>query len=122
MKHRRSILFTLAAILLLTAFPAFINADAQVQANPDGATPLPVDVAALDDEIPPLEGGAPYPYPIISYEPPAAPATLNAPSAPTIDVWHGTTQNFGQLGNPQVWINVLGRVSGTPPVLSLIHI
>ena len=66
MKHRRSFLFTLAAILLLTAFPAFLNADALAQANPDGGTPLPVDVPVLDGEIPPWEGGAPSPYPIIS--------------------------------------------------------
>ena len=118
MKHRRSILFTLAAILLLTAFPAFLNADALVQTNPDGATPLPADTAPLDGEIPPLEGGAPYPYPIISYEPPAGPASPTAPDVPTIDVWYGTTQNFGQLGNPQTWINILGRVSGTPAVTS----
>ena len=121
MNHRRSILFTLAAILLLTAFPAFLNADALVQTNPDGATPLPADTAPLDGEIPPLEGGAPYPYPIISYEPPAGPASPTAPDVPTIDVWYGTTQNFGQLGNPQTWINILGRVSGTPAVTSLTY-
>ena len=121
MKHRRSFLFTLAAILLLTAFPAFLNADALAQANPDGGTPLPVDVPVLDGEIPPLEGGAPYPYPIISYEPAAGPTAPSTPNAPTIDVWHGTIQNFGQRGNPQVWINILGRVSGTPPVTSLTY-
>lgn len=119
MKHSRSILFTLAAILLLTAFPAFLYADAATQADPDGAWPPPVDVAhpvdvaTLPADIPPLEGGAAYPYPIITYEQPAAPAAPSAPNAPVIEVWYGNTQNFGQLGNPQVWANILGRVTGT---------
>ena len=42
-----------------------------------------------------------------------------SPNAPSINVWHGTTQNFGQLGNPQLWVNILGSVSGSPPVTSL---
>lgn len=29
----------------------------------------------------------------------------------TITVWYGDTQNYGQLGNPQPWVNILGRVS-----------
>jgi len=60
---------------------------------------------------PPVEDGAPYPYPIISYEAPAAaPASSDAPA---IDVWYGTTQNFGQLGNPQQWVNIPGTATGT---------
>lgn len=35
-----------------------------------------------------------------------APAT----AAPTIDVWYGDYQEFGQLGIPQQWVNVLGTV------------
>ncbi len=112
MKQSRSILFTLAAVLLLTAFPALLNADVAAQADPDGVWPSPVDVSTLPADIPPLEDGAPYPYPIITYEEPAAPASPSAPDAPVIDVWYGNTQNFGQLGNPQVWANILGRVTG----------
>ncbi|MFC1648708.1 malectin domain-containing carbohydrate-binding protein [Nanoarchaeota archaeon] len=33
-------------------------------------------------------------------------------SSLAIDVWYGTQQFFGQLGEPQVWANVLGKVSG----------
>lgn len=29
-----------------------------------------------------------------------------------IDLWYGDEQHFGQLGNPQKWINVLGNISG----------
>ena len=35
-------------------------------------------------------------------------ATTNA--APEIDVWYGQTQNFGQNGTPQQWVNILGNV------------
>ena len=120
MKHRRSILFTLAAILLLTAFPALLYADAAVQPDPDGQSPLPA-APTLEDEIPPLVDGAPYPYPIISYAPPAPPAAPAAADAPTIDVWYGASQNFGQHGNPQEWVNILGHVSGPLPITSLTY-
>jgi hypothetical protein len=36
-----------------------------------------------------------------------------ARSAPTIKVWYGNEQSFGELGNPQQWINILGNVSGS---------
>lgn len=32
-------------------------------------------------------------------------------AAPTITLWYGNTQSFGQLGNPQFAINILGNVS-----------
>jgi len=35
-------------------------------------------------------------------------------AAPLIDVWYGDTQNFGQHGMPQQWVNILGTV--TDPV------
>jgi uncharacterized repeat protein (TIGR02543 family) len=31
--------------------------------------------------------------------------------APLIQVWYGSEQTFGSLGNPQRWVNVLGNVS-----------
>ncbi len=38
---------------------------------------------------------------------------------PDIDVWYGSTQYFGHLGNPQQWINILGRVTDSDGVNSL---
>jgi len=32
-------------------------------------------------------------------------------AGPTIDVWYGDSQSFGALGEPQIWVNVLGQVS-----------
>ena len=33
------------------------------------------------------------------------------PSLPIIDVWYGTEQQFGQVGIPQQWVNILGNVT-----------
>jgi hypothetical protein len=45
------------------------------------------------------------------YEPlwqPLAEDAVNA--APTIDIWYGETQDFGNHGTPQQWINILGNI------------
>lgn len=44
-----------------------------------------------------------------------------SPTPPTIDVWYGDTQTFGNLGNPQQWINILGRVSDNNGVSNLTY-
>jgi len=49
---------------------------------------------------------------------------LGAPAlaqGPTVDVWYGDVQPFGQLGNPQAWANVLGSVSDPHGVGSLAY-
>ncbi len=38
---------------------------------------------------------------------------------PTIDVWYGDNQSFGDLGTPQRWINILGNVSDPDGTQSL---
>jgi hypothetical protein len=35
-----------------------------------------------------------------------------------ISVWYGNHQLFGEIGNPQQWVNILGNVSGHPKSLS----
>ena len=40
---------------------------------------------------------------------------------PTIDIWYGDTQSFGNLGNPQQWVNILGRVADDNGVASLTY-
>jgi hypothetical protein len=40
-------------------------------------------------------------------------------AGPLIDVWYGSEQWFGQLGNPQQWVNILGNVSSPVGVGSL---
>ncbi len=40
-------------------------------------------------------------------------------AGPVIDIWYGDTQNFGQLGNPQQWVDILGNVSDPDGIASL---
>lgn len=114
MKYLRSSLLLLTAILVLSATPAFLFAQINEQVETAGRIPTPTDPEVLDPSIPPLVGGADYPYPIITYDPPAAgePLSPDEPAAPVITVWYGNTQNFGQPGTPQEWINILGNVTG----------
>ncbi len=44
---------------------------------------------------------------------------LGRKGGPLIDVWYGSEQWFGQLGNPQQWANILGNVSSPIGVASL---
>jgi hypothetical protein len=40
------------------------------------------------------------------------------PNQPVFNVWYGDTQNFGKLGIPQQWVNVLGNVSAPSGIAS----
>lgn len=42
-------------------------------------------------------------------------------NGPSINVWYGNTQNFGQIGAPQRWINILGNVSDADGVASVVY-
>ncbi|RMF97489.1 MAG: hypothetical protein D6727_05475 [Gammaproteobacteria bacterium] len=46
-------------------------------------------------------------------------ASLAIAAGPVIDVWYGDTQNFGQLGNPQQWVDILGNASDPDGIASL---
>ncbi len=112
MKYLRLTLFMLTVVLLLSASPTFLLAESAFQSDEEPVSP---EIAAAwnDTSIPPMVGGAPYPFPIVAYEGPTAP--INAPDAtdaPAINVWYGLNQTFGQLGTPQQWINILGSVTG----------
>ncbi len=45
--------------------------------------------------------------------------TTSPDSAPVIDIWYGPSQRFGQLGLPQVWVDVLGNVQDPDGIASL---
>lgn len=112
MKYLRITLFMLTVVLLLSASPTFLLAESSSQT---GDEPISPEIAAAwnDTSIPPMEGGAPYPFPIVAYEGPTAPInTPDATDAPVINVWYGLNQTFGQMGTPQQWINILGTVTG----------
>jgi hypothetical protein len=40
---------------------------------------------------------------------------------PKIDIWYGPRQAFGQLGNPQRWVNGPGTVGGAEQVEPLTY-
>ena len=109
MRYSRYVLLAVLASLVLSVHPAFLRAGAPASVAAQG-DPLPLPEEFTETEVPPIEGGAPYPYPIISYE--VSSEAPTAVDAPVIDVWYGTTQNFGQLGNPQPWANIVGNVTG----------
>jgi hypothetical protein len=50
-----------------------------------------------------------------------ATASDQDPVAPDIDIWYGREQFFGQIGNPQPWVNILGNVSDPNGVGSLVY-
>ena len=37
-------------------------------------------------------------------------ATFVISNGPDIDIWYGDVQNFGTIGTPQRWINILGTI------------
>lgn len=86
------------------------------QAQPQ-STPQP-DTAAM----PPFWGGNPLEGSLVTADD-AANKRLNAAEpnqlGPTINVWYGNEQNFGQLGNAQKWVNILGNVSNPFTVTAL---
>ena len=43
------------------------------------------------------------------------------PSPPNLDIWYGNNQSFGQLGNPQQVVNILGNVKDIHGVQSLTY-
>jgi hypothetical protein len=44
-----------------------------------------------------------------------------ATGGPVIDIWYGSDQTFGYLGLPQVWVNLLGKVTDPDGVKSLTY-
>lgn len=110
MKYLRTLLFTLTVLMALSATLLSSSAQAIAQVDPAGRIPPPTDPEMLDPDIPPLLGGSPYPFPLVIES--AQPVSPEAPAVPAITVWYGETQNFGQKGTPQEWVNILGNVTG----------
>jgi regulation of enolase protein 1 (concanavalin A-like superfamily) len=73
----------------------------------NAGTPAPSLTAAFDyffntaSPISPADGGMAQP-----------------PNQPTINVWYGDSQAFGQNGTPQQWVNILGNVTAPSGIKS----
>ncbi len=70
--------------------------------------PMNQNDAFTDD--PPLPTDDPLATPTVEVNEQSPPPNLNL--APTINIWYGDSQSFGQNGNPQTQINILGHLSG----------
>ncbi len=78
-------------------------------------SPMNQNDAFTDD--PPLPTDDPLATPTVEVNEQSPPPNLNL--APTINIWYGNNQSFGQRGNPQTQINILGNLSGdTVPTIS----
>lgn len=79
-----------------------------------GAAADEAEAMLLAGEKPPLSAGSIVADPVFVAQAAAAsaPAAVEASLAPpTISVWYGLSQKFGNIGNPQKQINILGNIS-----------
>lgn len=114
MKQMRTILFILVTALLVVVLPAILLADSANQFGPEDyeAPIFSPDAPGQNGEIPSIEDGAPYQFPLVTT--PSDPHGFDPDSTDqfSIDLWYGDTQTFSQLGSPQLWANILGTVTG----------
>ena len=47
--------------------------------------------------------------------------TFQFQERPVIHVWYGNDQAFGQIGQPQSWVNILGNVSSDTSITNLVY-
>jgi hypothetical protein len=50
-----------------------------------------------------------------------AASSFAAAAPPIINIWYGPDQSFGDIGQPQQWVNVLGNVSDADGIASLTY-
>lgn len=97
------------AILVLGAVMLTLIISSQfVLAGPAGQQDGPPDLDSVDAGLP----GVPVDFTPLAPAQPGIPAATDATSPPTIIVWYGLEQTFGDPGVPQRWADILGRVGG----------
>ncbi len=85
-------------------------------------TPTPVTISELDNVgKPALLGGAKPARAAVVARTAARSVQATVPAAQTIEIWYGDSQHFGQHGNPQAWVNILGSVSEPASVAALTY-
>jgi len=114
----KSVVTFLLVFVVIGMFMGLSYASAQV-AYDDDPIVVPDDTGGFipwagDEDnpgaMPPLVGGKVPDRPRVYGQP--SPDKVEVPNEPVINVWYGTNQKFGNIGNPQEWINILGNVSG----------
>jgi IPT/TIG domain len=94
-----------SAQLTATAIGPGAGDDTDPQNHPAPNFNAPIDYFFnTASPITPADGGMPAP-----------------PNMPVFNVWYGDTQNFGKLGIPQQWVNVLGNVLAPSGIASAFY-
>ncbi|MFZ1027056.1 MAG: Ig-like domain-containing protein, partial [Limnoraphis robusta] len=47
--------------------------------------------------------------------------TAQTPGSPQVNIWYGPNQSFGEIGEPQTWINILGNASDPDGLASVTY-
>ncbi len=107
----------LLSVVVISIFAGFshVNADVAAEANvpslsEDTSKPIPAPWPEEAGAMPDLIGGKVPDRPLVFSQP--SPNSVDEPASPAISVWLGNSQKFGQIGNPQQWVNILGNVTG----------
>ena len=124
MKKLTYLILIFVALIILVAAPfagASTEADKSLTEAAQGEDPIPADWPDEPGAMPELIGGKKADRPMVFVE--KAPITESADStaALTIDVWYGDARNYGQKGNPQQWVNIMGTVSPAANTQSLVY-
>lgn len=118
----KSLSVMVLALLLLLGVALASAPAARVDAQ---SAPRPTaEELPADSSKPGLEGGGPAsPIPFSRPQRPVRDGALftSAPNAPAIAVWYGAAQTFGDDGDPQKWVNILGNVSSVLPISSFTY-
>ena len=113
----------LLMVFIISSHPPQVAANLIDESDAPAAQPQPTPDWSRVAK-PPLVGGGPVQTPLIFTDDSQNPR-LNNPEpslvGPTINVWYGTDQKFGHLGDPQKWVNILGNVSTASAVTSLTY-
>ncbi len=118
MKNRiLALLLIIVAVSVLVSF-AYMSGDVAADDNSwpvldETNRPIPAPWPEEPGIMPELVGGKVPDRPLVFSMPSTEELDMvDEPEAPIFNVWYGTTQKFGQLGNPQQWVNVIGNVAG----------
>ncbi|MEM7330567.1 MAG: hypothetical protein AAF490_00655 [Chloroflexota bacterium] len=105
-----------STLLILIFITANSLSAQQTQLFNDEPTPTPVPTDGGSSDKPAFDGGSPVESTLItpsSVDTSIYPQAIDA--APVVVVWYEDELVFGENGNPQNWVNILGNVSGAAP-------
>lgn len=118
-------------IYLSLAGPRSPGTEAVLDTLPAEPATTPVDeylppatatkLAAGELDKPVLPTGVLVPDPVFARPQQAAIKTLSPASTPLITIWYGQNQTFGQLGDPQRWLTILGNVQDSAGISALVY-